>query len=71
MFINIYRCKGILVSIVIIPGHVGDNSYHQAMSNRFSCDGMSDHAVWNEGFYYWDGESMNLLLLLSKEMSSL
>ncbi len=35
------------VTIVIIP-------YHKALLIMFGCDGISDHASWNEVFHYWD-----------------
>ena len=38
------------------PWSVGDKSYHKALLIVFSCDGMSDHASWNEVFHYWDTE---------------
>ncbi len=36
------------------PWCVGHKSYHKALLIMFSCDGMSDHAIWNEAFHYWD-----------------
>ncbi len=33
---------------------VGDKSYHKALIIMYSCDGISDHASWNEVFNYWD-----------------
>ncbi len=33
---------------------VGDKSYHKALLIMFSCDGISDHASWNEVFHYRD-----------------
>ncbi len=29
-------------------------SYHKALLTMFGCDGISDHASWNEAFHYWD-----------------
>ncbi len=36
------------------PWCVGGKSYHKALIIMFSCDGISDHASWNEVFHYWD-----------------
>ena len=36
------------------PWYVGGKSYHKALIIMFSCDGISDHASWNEVFHYWD-----------------
>ena len=36
------------------PWCVGDKSDHKALIVMFSCDGISDHASWNEVFHYWD-----------------
>ncbi len=36
------------------PWCVGDKSYHKALLIMFSCDGISNHASWNEVFSYWD-----------------
>ena len=36
------------------PWWVGDKSYHKALFIMFSCDGISDHAGWNEVFHYRD-----------------
>ncbi len=36
------------------PWCVGHKSYHIALLIMFGCDGISDHASWNEVFHYWD-----------------
>ncbi len=36
------------------PWCVGHKSYHKALLIMFGCDGISDHASWNEVFHYWD-----------------
>ncbi len=36
------------------PWCVGHKSYHKALLIMFCCDGISDHASWNEVFHYWD-----------------
>ena len=36
------------------PWGDGHKSYHKALSFMFGCDGISDHACWNEVFHYWD-----------------
>ena len=33
------------------PWWVGDILYHKAHFTKFTCDGMSDHAWWSEGFH--------------------
>ncbi len=38
------------------PWYVGHKSYHKALLTMFSCDGISDHAIWNEVFHYWDSK---------------
>ena len=39
------------------PWCVGDKCYHKALIIMFSCDGISDHASWNEVFHYWTPNS--------------
>ena len=41
------------VSIVIIPDVLVTNLITK-LYNHVRCDGMSDHAGWNEVFLYWD-----------------
>ncbi len=36
------------------PWCVGHKSFHKALIIMFGCDGISDHASWNEIFHYWD-----------------
>ncbi len=36
------------------PWCVGHKSYHKALLIKFGCDGISDHASWNEAYHYWD-----------------
>ncbi len=36
------------------PWCVGRKSYHKALLIMFGCDGISDHASWNELFHYRD-----------------
>ncbi len=36
------------------PWCVGHKSYHKALSIMFDCDGISDHASWNEVLHYRD-----------------
>ncbi len=36
------------------PWYVGHKSYHKALLIMFGCDGISDHANWNEVFHYKD-----------------
>ncbi len=36
------------------PWCIGHKSYHKALLIMFGCDGISDHASWNEVFHYWD-----------------
>ncbi len=36
------------------PSCVDHKSYHNTLLIMFSCDGISDHASWNEVFHYWD-----------------
>ncbi len=38
------------------PWCVGHKSYHKALVIMFGCDGISDHASWNEVFHYWDAK---------------
>ncbi len=42
------------LTIVIIPDVLVTNLITKALLIMFSCDGMSDHASWNEVFHYWD-----------------
>ena len=36
------------------PWCVSYKSYHKALLIMFDCDGISDHAIWNEVFHYLD-----------------
>ncbi len=36
------------------PWCFGHKSYHKALLIMFGCDGISDHASWNEVFHYRD-----------------
>ena len=48
------------------PWCVGHKSYHKALLIMFSCDGISDHANWNEVFQYWDTK-LSCVIILSNE----
>ena len=39
------------------PSCVDHKSYHNTLLIMFSCDGISDHASWNEVFHYCKGHN--------------